>query len=424
MGAQISVITKLNAWLALLVGMVVSMAGIALYVQDPSGDRQTLAITLGVLVLFTTVAGVGLRMSVRNGILRSIRDAAHVVTRVADGDLTARVTVSSHGETQRMLEGLERMTRELRALVGGVTQAANTVATSSAQIAQGNLDLSQRTEEQASTLEETASSMEELTSTVAQNAENARQASPLAGEASDVARRGGHVVGQVVSTMSGISDSSRKIADIIGVIDGIAFQTNILALNAAVEAARAGDQGRGFAVVASEVRSLVQRSAAAAKEIKALIGDSVARVETGTRQVDAAGKTMDEIVDSVSKVSTLIAEIAAASREQSAGIHQVNSAVAQMEQVVQQNASLVEEASAATESMRDQAEGLLQAVARFRVGEEASSRRTEPTPVRPMAPIKVKPVGGGAVPTARTANLNGARGQRPALGSSGQWEEF
>ncbi|GAB2588212.1 hypothetical protein GCM10027034_20830 [Ramlibacter solisilvae] len=411
--ARISVITKLNAWLALLVGMVASMAGIALYVQDPSGDRQMLAITLGALVLFTVVAGVGLRLSVREGILRSIRDAAQVVTRVANGDLTARVTVSAHGETQRLLEGLEKMTRDLQALVGGVTHAAGTVAATSAQIAQGNLDLSQRTEEQASTLEETASSMEELTSTVAHNAENAAQASQLAVEASDVARRGGQVVGQVVSTMNGISDSSRRIGDIIGVIDGIAFQTNILALNAAVEAARAGEQGRGFAVVASEVRSLAQRSAAAAKEIKALIGDSVARVEAGTRQVDAAGKTMDEIVSSVNKVSILIAEIAAASREQSAGIGQINSAVAQMEQVVQQNASLVEEASAATESMKDQAAVLLQTVARFHVGDEAPAGRAPPTPITPITPAP-----------ARTGSRSGAGGQRPALGSPGQWEEF
>jgi methyl-accepting chemotaxis protein len=255
--------------------------------------------------------------------------------------------------------------------------------------------------------------MEELTSTVAQNAENAKQASELAVEASDVARRGGQVVGQVVSTMTGIAASSRKIGDIIGVIDGIAFQTNILALNAAVEAARAGEQGRGFAVVASEVRNLAQRSAAAAKEIKTLIGDSVARVDAGTKQVDAAGKTMEEIVDSVNKVSILIAEIAAASREQSSGIGQINTAVAQMEQVVQQNASLVEEASAATESMKEQASMLMQAVSRFNVG-DAAPQRFEPTPIRPtkFTPIRVRP-GAAALP--------------PALGSAthaSQWEEF
>jgi methyl-accepting chemotaxis protein len=424
MGKNISVITKLNAWLALLVGMVVAMAAIALYVQGPSGDRQALAITLGVLVAFTIAAGFALRLSVRESILRSIRDAANVVTRVAEGDLTARVTVRAQGETQKLLDGLERMARDLRSLVGGVTHAARTVATTSAQIAHGNLDLSQRTEEQASTLEETASSMEELTSTVAQNAENARQASQLAVEASDVARRGGQVVGQVVSTMNGISDSSRRIGDIIGVIDGIAFQTNILALNAAVEAARAGEQGRGFAVVASEVRNLAQRSAAAAKEIKELIGDSVTRVEAGTKQVDAAGRTMDEIVTSVKKVSDLIAEIAAASREQSSGIGQINTAVAQMEQVVQQNASLVEEASAATESMKEQAAMLLQAVSRFHLGDDVELDHVQASPITraPRAPIKVK-TSAAALP-AYGKVLNGTRAHRAAAGGAGQWEEF
>jgi methyl-accepting chemotaxis protein len=353
-----------------------------------------------------------------------LRVALRLVRRVADGDLTVSTEGKDFRHVQRFAEALDQMTAGLRKLAIEVARSAHTVANTSTQIAQGNLDLSQRTEEQASTLEETASSMEELTSTVAQNAENAHQASALAVEASEVARRGGQAVGQVVSTMNGIADSSRKIGDIIGVIDGIAFQTNILALNAAVEAARAGEQGRGFAVVASEVRTLAQRSAAAAKEIKTLIGDSVSRVEAGTRQVDAAGKTMDEIVGSVNKVSMLIAEIAAASREQSAGIGQVNSAVAQMEQVVQQNASLVEEASAATESMKEQAAVLLQAVGRFRVGDEAPARRVEPTPITPIAPVKVKPAGGATMPPAPTASLNGARTQRPALSSSGQWEEF
>jgi methyl-accepting chemotaxis protein len=260
------------------------------------------------------------------------------------------------------------------------------VAGTSAQIAQGNQDLSQRTEEQAGTLEETASSIEELTSTVHQNAENARQASQLAVNASQVARRGGEVVGQVVDTMTGISTSSKKIADIIGVIDGIAFQTNILALNAAVEAARAGEQGRGFAVVAAEVRNLAQRSAAAAREIKDLIGESVGKVDAGTRLVDAAGQTMEEIVASVKRVSDLITEIAAASEEQSAGIAQVNTAITQMDQVVQQNASLVEEAAAATESMKAQADALLRTVSRFELGGAAAA---SPAPVhasgRPIA---------------------------------------
>jgi methyl-accepting chemotaxis protein len=322
-----------------------------------------------------------------------LRIALRLVRRVADGDLTASTQGEDFMHVQKFAEALDRMTASLRKLALDVSHTASTVADTSAQIAQGNLDLSQRTEEQASTLEETASSMEELTSTVAQNAENAKQASELAVEASDVARRGGQVVGQVVSTMTGIAASSRKIGDIIGVIDGIAFQTNILALNAAVEAARAGEQGRGFAVVASEVRNLAQRSAAAAKEIKTLIGDSVARVDAGTKQVDAAGKTMEEIVESVNKVSILISEIAAASREQSSGIGQINTAVAQMEQVVQQNASLVEEASAATESMKEQASMLMQAVSRFNVG-DAAPRRFEPTPITPtpVAPSAIMPI--------------------------------
>ena len=352
-----------------------------------------------------------------------LRAALRLVRRVADGDLTASTDGADFRHVQKFAESLDRMTDNLRKLVIDVAHSSHTVADTSAQIAQGNLDLSQRTEEQASTLEETASSMEELTSTVAQNAENAKQASELAVEASDVARRGGQVVGQVVSTMNGISSSSRKIGDIIGVIDGIAFQTNILALNAAVEAARAGEQGRGFAVVASEVRNLAQRSAAAAKEIKTLIGESVSRVETGTKQVDAAGKTMDEIVESVNKVSILIAEIAAASREQSSGIGQINTAVAQMEQVVQQNASLVEEASAATESMKEQASMLLRAVSRFRLGEEVANRRTDPmqaAPV-PMTPIKTKPLA-AALPPAYATGMNGAS-HRPSAGG-GQWEEF
>jgi methyl-accepting chemotaxis protein len=417
MFANISVITKLNALLALQVISMLALGGLGLYSKELAIDRQTLVgLVAGLFVLFTAI-GVYLRLSVREGILRSIRAAAQFIGRVAEGDLTAKITVTAYGETQKMLHGLEAMAGDLRTLASEVTHAARTVADTSAQIAQGNADLSQRTEEQATTLEETASSMEELTSTVAQNADNARQASQLAIEASQIAHRGGQAVGQVVSTMTGISAASRRIGDIIGVIDGIAFQTNILALNAAVEAARAGEQGRGFAVVASEVRNLAQRSAAAAKEIKTLIGDSVGRVDAGTKQVDAAGKTMEEIVDSVKKVSDLIAEIAAASREQSSGIGQINTAVAQMEQVVQQNASLVEEASAAAESMKDQAASLLNAVSRFNLGEQApqSARGHAPVLRQVVSPIKVRP--NVALPSSSLPN----GGARPA---SGQWEEF
>jgi methyl-accepting chemotaxis protein len=293
-----------------------------------------------------------------------------------------QIRTSAPGEMGELLRALAAMTDRLRDLVRQVAEGAHRVADTSEQIAQGNLDLSQRTEEQASTLEETASSMEELTSTVTQNAEAARDAKQLAADASEAARRGGRVVGQVVTTMNGISDSSRRIADITSVIDAIAFQTNILALNAAVEAARAGEQGRGFAVVAAEVRQLAQRSAGAAKEINGLIGESVDQVQQGAKMVDAAGRSMEEIVESVTKVSNLIAEIAAASSEQSQGIEQVNTAVAQMEQVVQQNASLAEEASAATESMKLQSAALLQAVARFKLEGDTQLAPIEPAPLR------------------------------------------
>ncbi len=316
------------------------------------------------------------RWWIRRANVGPLRTATKLVQRVAHGDLTVAVDGMDALHTRKLAEGLNLMTASLRTMATEVKLGARMVADTSAQIAQGHVDLSQRTEEQASTLEQTASSMEELTSTVAHNADNARQASQLAVSASEVARKGGQVVGQVVETMTDISDASRKIGDIISVIDGIAFQTNILALNAAVEAARAGDQGRGFAVVAAEVRTLAQRSAAAAKEIKTLIGDSVDRVEAGTRLVNNAGRTMQDIVESVRKVSDLIAEIAAASQEQSAGIGQVNTAISQMEQVVQQNASLVEEATAATEALKEQAAGLLQLVSHFKVeaGQVAARR--------------------------------------------------
>jgi methyl-accepting chemotaxis protein len=298
--------------------------------------------------------------------------ARSVVEQVAGGDLTVEIELAK-GDDTSLLAAMRQMITNLRSMVGETAKGARSVADTSAQIAQGNLDLSQRTEEQASTLEEAASSMEELTSTVIQNAQHARQANDLAASASDTARKGGEVVDDVVNTMDQILDSSRKIADIVGVIDGIAFQTNILALNAAVEAARAGEQGRGFAVVATEVRNLAQRTTVAAKEIKALISDSTQKVQAGSDRVDAAGHTMVGVVMSVQKVSNLLAEIAAASQEQSSKIGQVSSAVKQMDTVVQQNASLVEEAAAATESMKDQAGALLELVSRFRLGESDES---------------------------------------------------
>ena len=289
---------------------------------------------------------------------------------IGNGDLSKQIRAKSNDEMGQLLRGLENMRQNLVQTVSTVRDGSASIAVSSEEIAHGNLDLSSRTENQASSLEETASSMEELTSTVQQNADNARQANSLALKASDIASKGGEVVGDVVDTMNSIKDSSKKIVDIIGVIDGIAFQTNILALNAAVEAARAGEQGRGFAVVASEVRNLAQRSASAAKEIKELINDSVNKVDTGARLVDDAGKTMDEIVVSIKGVADIMAEITAASAEQSDGIAQVNIAISKMDEAVQQNAALVEEAAAAAGSMQDQANSLNLAVSIFKLSDQ------------------------------------------------------
>jgi methyl-accepting chemotaxis protein len=286
---------------------------------------------------------------------------------VASGDLSSHIHSRHHDETGQLLAALKRMNESLVDMVGRVRNASDSIATGSTQIATGNADLSQRTEEQASNLQQTAASMEELTATVKHNADTARQAEQLATSASTVAEQGGTMVGQVVSTMGDISASSKKIADIIGVIDGIAFQTNILALNAAVEAARAGEQGRGFAVVAGEVRALAQRSAQAAKEIKTLIAESVEKVDNGTRLVGDAGQTMEDIVAQVKRVSDLIGEISHSSIEQSTGIGQIGQAVTQLDQVTQQNAALVEESAAAAESLKHQAGQLAELVAVFKL---------------------------------------------------------
>jgi methyl-accepting chemotaxis protein len=314
------------------------------------------AVVLGWLITQRLVTALGAEPA-------HLSDAAR---RVAEGDL-APVPGAASAPAGSVLASMGAMQGQLVSLIGQVRTSAESIATASAQIAQGNNDLSGRTEEQASALEETAASMEELSSTVKQNADNARQANQLAQGASEVALKGGQVVGQVVETMKGINESSKKIADIIGVIDGIAFQTNILALNAAVEAARAGEQGRGFAVVATEVRNLAGRSADAAKEIKSLISASVERVEQGSALVDEAGTTMTEVVGSIRRVTDIMGEISAASNEQSAGVAQVGEAVTQMDQATQQNAALVEQSAAAAESMKVQAQQLVQAVAVFQV---------------------------------------------------------
>ncbi|WP_208951677.1 methyl-accepting chemotaxis protein [Rahnella sp. ChDrAdgB13] len=300
-------------------------------------------------------------------ITRPLLNAVKVAENVAAGDLTTQIQVNSHDETGQLMQGLKNMNENLLKIVTEVRAGTHAINSASSEIAAGNLDLSSRTEQQASSLEETASAMEQMTATVKQNADNARQANQLAAQASHVAVQGGEVVGEVVNTMEGINASSRKIVDIIAVIDGIAFQTNILALNAAVEAARAGEQGRGFAVVASEVRNLAQRSASAAKEIKSLIDDSVLRVDNGTQLVAKAGATMAEVVSSVKNVTDIVGEIAIASNEQSTGIEEINKAINQMDEVTQQNAALVQEASSAAYSLNEQAERLSQAISIFKV---------------------------------------------------------
>ncbi|MFO1337001.1 MAG: methyl-accepting chemotaxis protein [Burkholderiaceae bacterium] len=325
-----------------------------------------------VLLAGAMVAGVLLAWRTTRSITAPVARAVKVAERIAEGDLTSTVEITSQDEIGRLLQAIHAMQDRLRELVGDIRHAADSIQTASTEVAVGNQDLSQRTEETASNLQQTASSMTQLTTTVTQSADAASQANQMAGSASAVAKRGGEVVAQVVSTMHEINASSRKIADIIGVIDGIAFQTNILALNAAVEAARAGEQGRGFAVVAGEVRSLAQRSAEAAKEIKSLIGTSVDKVETGARLVNDAGTTMDEIVSSVRRVSDIIGEITAAAAEQSTGIGQVSGSVGHLDQMTQQNAALVEQSAAAAESLKGQAARLAELVSVFRLTRDAS----------------------------------------------------
>ena len=412
---------------------------------EKTGDEQSArakagvaqaAVAIGIALLLATTLTVAVALWMARRMSQPMTEAVKTAEQLAHGDLTVDIRSSGNDETVQLLDALVRMRDGFVRIVHDVKSNADSMASASQQIAHGNADLNQRTEEQASALEETAASMEELSSTVKQNADNARQANQLALGASTVAIKGGEVVGQVVQTMKGINDSSKKIADIIGVIDGIAFQTNILALNAAVEAARAGEQGRGFAVVASEVRSLAGRSADAAKEIKSLINASVERVEQGTALVDQAGATMTEVVSSIKRVTDIMGEISAASTEQSAGVAQVGEAVSQMDRATQQNASLVEQSAAAAESLKAQAQALVQAVAVFKLGageavqSAAPVLEPNPTAVERRGPDRAKnvtrPRFGTQAKAGRTAQA-ATRSAEPAPGRTGtddEWTSF
>ena len=404
-------------------------------------ETRTMMIVLGLVILAASAA---LARWITRSITQPVRQALDVADAVAAGDLTSKIEVQGDCEVAHLLKALKSMNEQLVATVGTVRSSSESIATASSQVAAGNLDLSARTEQQAGSLEETASSMEELTSTVRQNADNARQANTLADTASGVAARGGQVIQEVVQTMEQIHAASSKIVDIISVIDGIAFQTNILALNAAVEAARAGEQGRGFAVVAGEVRNLAQRSAAAAREIKGLIGDSSERVEAGSRLVKDAGSTMEEIVTSVRHVADILNEISSASHEQSAGIQQINEAVTQMDGVTQQNAALVEQAAAASQSLQEQAGRLTEAVAVFRLDAHAGNTAraasvvASPSPRLPAAkPALARQPAAAAAPVPRPLVKPAAKSAvnpaaKPAAGPRApareavacDWEEF
>lgn len=396
--------------------------------QETNQIYNSIRVLLISLTVGGALAGIAIGLLLSRSLTRQLgcepANVTEIAGRIAQGDLTVAINPQANDRTSLMV-AMKAMRDSLVGIVGEVRQGTDSIATATSQIAAGNQDLSSRTEQQASSLEETAASMEELTATVKQNADNARQANQLAMSASEVAIKGGSVVAQVVDTMDAINGSSHKIVDIIGVIDSIAFQTNILALNAAVEAARAGEQGRGFAVVAAEVRTLAQRSAAAAKEIKGLIDDSVSKVEQGSRQVGDAGKTMDEIVHSVRRVTDIMGEITAASQEQTSGIEQINQAVAQMDQVTQQNAALVEEAAAAADALQGQAGQLSQAVSVFkldgdgvaghgaRLAAAPASRKPSAAPLR--APQAARP---GLAPQRKLAAAPATQG------SGADWETF
>jgi methyl-accepting chemotaxis protein-1 (serine sensor receptor) len=402
---------------------------------DQQADAQSnISLMTTLIIAFATLAlllVIGLRFALRGLIVQPLQDATECFERIAAGDLSEAIEVKSRNEIGRLFAGIKRMQESMASMVTAVRSSTESIDTGAREIAMGNTDLSQRTEQQAASLQETASSMEQLTGTVRQNAENARQASQLAVNASDIATRGGEVVSQVVTTMQDIASSSSKVVDIIGVIEGIAFQTNILALNAAVEAARAGEQGRGFAVVAGEVRSLAQRSASAAKEIKELIGDSTDKVQSGSALVGRAGTTMDEIVQAVRRVTDIMGEISAASEEQSGGIEQVNRAVVQMDEVTQQNAALVEEAAAAAGSLEDQTRQLQAVLSGWKVASSPArsfAAQAEPQvkaraavskskTVTKSTPRPAQPAANAAASAAATANAVTAGGTASASGN-------
>src|SRR5450830_1601622 len=397
--------------------------------------RWSRQLIIGAMLLLVAV-GIALAVWVARMVARPLQDAVGVAQSVADGDLTAAIDVDSRDETGMVMRALRDMNDSLARVVGQVRGSTDAIATASAQIASGNLDLSARTEDQASSLEETAAAMEELTATVRQNADNAKLANQLARSASTEAADGGKVVDEVITTMAAISAASSKIVNIIGVIDGIAFQTNILALNAAVEAARAGEQGRGFAVVASEVRDLAQRSATAAKEIKQLIDNSVQQMKSGTVLVQQAGHTMEQVVASVRRVTDIMGEIANASQEQSAGIEQVNQSIIEMDSMTQQNAALVEEAAAAAQSLQDQASELAHVVSIFKLVEGelphaaaiGSSVAVKPAPAKPAARPAALKAPRAAVKKPAPAPEAPAAAPKPkkaaVAAGADEWEEF
>jgi methyl-accepting chemotaxis protein len=391
-------------------------------IESASAEARTMRTLVFLLAAALGAASALVAWLTTRSITGPLTESVAIARRVSSGDLTGRIAVTGRDEPALLQSALRDMNAGLGEMVRGIREGAESIAVGAAQVASGNHQLASRTEEHASSLEETASTLEEFTTNVRQNADRANRASDLAGSASKQARASGDTVDRVVETMQGVKDSSSRVAEIVGVIDGIAFQTNILALNAAVEAARAGEQGRGFAVVASEVRSLAQRSAASAKEIRGLIDESVRRIEAGAQLVEGAGRTMQELVASVSEVARLMAEISSAGREQSAGIEQINKAIAQMDQVVQMNASLVEEATAAASSMASQAQDLAGSVARFTVSEDGAAR----APNAPASAALAASTSTPAVPRAASPAVPKPR-RRPALelaNADSEWQEF